>query len=83
MGEGKGPDVSFFLGDKLALVDVVICNPLADSFVDEEAAKPGATLAQAEKLKDQRHLATSEARKMEFHPLAFTTFGAPGRPRRS
>ena len=76
---GKGPDVIFTMGDKLALVDVVICNPLADTYVEAEAAKPGATLARAEAEKDRRHTAESEARRMVFYPLALTTFGAPGK----
>jgi len=78
-GGKKGPDVIFLMGDRLVLVDLVICNPLADSYVEAEAAKPGATLARTEAEKDRRHAAESKARGMEFYPLAFTTFGAPGK----
>ena len=67
------------MGERLVLVDLVICNPLADSYVEAEAAKPGATLARTEAEKDRRHTAESKARGMEFYPLAFTTFGAPGK----
>jgi len=76
---GKGPDVIFQMGDAMVLVDLVICNPLADSYVEAEAATPGATLKRAEAEKDRRHSAESAARKMEFYPLALTTFGAPGK----
>ena len=70
--------MSFLLADKFCLVDVVICNPLADSYVDAEAAAPGATLARAEAAKDRRHASPAEDRNMVFFPLALTTFGAPG-----
>ena len=76
---GTGPDVHFFMGDVLVLVDIVVCNPLADSYVDAEAAKPGATLDLHEGIKERKYADPAKARKMKFVPLALTTFGAPGK----
>ena len=77
-GGGTGPDVCFLLGGRLTLVDVVVTNPLADTYVDAELASPGATLLRAEKEKDRRSIAPSEVRRMDFFPLALTTFGNLG-----
>ena len=75
---GVGPDVCFLLGGILTLVDVVVVNPLADSYVDAEARAAGTTLATAESEKDRRHTPLVEARRMHFFPLALTTFGTVG-----
>ena len=76
---GAGPDVCFMLGLKLTLVDVVICNPLAESYVQAEAEYPGTTLARAEVIKNHDHLDAADKRCMDFHPLALTIFGQLGR----
>jgi len=75
---GRGPDVLFQMGDTLALVDIVICNPLADTYVEAEAATPGQTLKKWEAEKARRYGADILARGMEFYPLALTTYGTPG-----
>ena len=36
------------MGMALAVIDVVVCNPLAESYVYAEAQNPGETLARAE-----------------------------------
>jgi len=80
---GTGPDVHFFMGGVLVLVDIVVGNPLADSYVDAEAAKPGSMLDMHEGIKDRKYADPAKARKMRFVPLALTTFGAPGKKSRA
>jgi hypothetical protein len=75
---GCGPDVSFRLGRIVTLVDVVVVNPLAESYADTEAMMPGATLLFAEAAKDRKYLVPSAQRGMAFFPLALTTFGTLG-----
>jgi len=77
-GGGAGPDVCFLVGDTLTLVDLVITNPLAATYVADEQSVPGATLRRAEQEKDRRHTSHSAERNMVFYPLALTTFGTLG-----
>jgi hypothetical protein len=74
---GSGPDVCFQLGDSLALVDVTIVNPLAETYVDAEAREPGRTLRRADDGKDASYLSMAKARGMTFKPLAMSVFGEP------
>ena len=62
----------------MTLVDVVVVNPLAESYADTEAMMPGATLLFAEAAKDRKYLVPSAQRGMAFFPLALTTFGTLG-----
>ena len=75
---GVGPDVCFLMGMALAVIDVVVCNPLAESYVYAEAQNPGETLARAEigKIHEHREM---KNRELEFYPLALTIFGQLGR----
>ena len=75
---GKGPDVCFMLGMDLALVDVVVCNPLGKTYVKAEADTPGTTLERAETLKHHEHFEKAGKRTMVFFPLALTIFGQLG-----
>ena len=65
---GTCPYVCFMLGMTLALVDVVACNPLGESYVYAEADIPGTTLARAETLKDHEHFDKADKRDMVFLP---------------
>ena len=53
-------------------------NPLAPSYVEKEAAEPSYTLRMAEANKRRSHEEMALVRGMEFHPLAFSTYGIPG-----
>lgn len=75
---GKGPDVCFMMGMDLAVVDVVVINPLAESYVYAEYDTPGKTLVSAEKLKDHTHFDKMDKRTMIFFPLALTIYGQLG-----
>ena len=81
--KGSGPDVCFMLGLDLALIDVVVCNPLADSYVIAEAESPGTTLERAEIRKNHEHFERADKRDMVFYPLALTIFGQLGVKSRS
>ena len=76
---GAGPDVCFMMGMDIALIDVVVCNPLAESYVYAEAKNPGETLARAEIGKIHEHTVNTRNREMKFYPLAMTIFGQLGR----
>jgi hypothetical protein len=76
---GVGPDVLFLLGDEPLLIDVTIICTLAASYVVAEAAEPGKTLADAERTKYDQYTEFAEQRGMKFHPMAFSTFGTPGK----
>ena len=67
------------LGLDLALIDVVVCNPLAESYVIAEAESPGTTLERAEIRKNHEHFERADKRDMVFYPLALTIFGQLGR----
>ena len=66
------------LGMDLALVDVVVCNPLGKTYVKAEADTPGTTLERAETLKHHEHFEKAGKRTMVFFPLALTIFGQLG-----
>ena len=74
---GVGPDVCFQLGKHMALVDVTVVNPLADSYVAAEAVEAGTTLRRADEKKDSKYTTLAEDRLMTFHPLALSVFGTP------
>ena len=63
------------MGMNLALVDIVVCNPLAESYVYAEYDTPGTTLERREMLKHHEHFDKADKRIMVFHPLALTIFG--------
>ena len=71
------------LGLDLALIDVVVCNPLAESYVIAEAESPGTTLERAEIRKNHEHFERADKRAMVFYPLALTIFGQLGVKSRS
>ena len=73
-----GPDVCFQLDDAHTLVDIVVVNPLADSYVVAESRSPGSTLQGVEAMKDHRYGSATTSRRMVFHPLAITVFGTVG-----
>ena len=75
---GRGPDICFHLGRKIVLVDVTVVIPLAPSYVEKEAAEPSHTLRMAEANKRRSHEEMALVRGMEFHLLAFSTYGIPG-----
>ena len=77
-GNGTGPDVCFLLRDKQVLVDVVITNPLADTYIAGEASEPGFAVRLAESTKDKQYSARAATLGMEFYPLALSTFGTLG-----
>ena len=62
----------------LSLVDVVFCNPLAESYVNEEYDTRGTTLERAKTLKHHEHFDKADKRTMVFYPLALTTYGQLG-----
>ena len=66
------------MGMNLALVDIVVCNPLAETYVYAEHDTPGKTLVSAETLKDHTHFEKMDKRTMVFYPLALTTYGQLG-----
>jgi len=65
------------LGLDLALIDVVVCNPLAE-YVIAEAKIPGTTLEREEIRKHHEHFEKADRRNMVFYPLALTIFGQLG-----
>ena len=75
---GPAPDVCFALGASLALVDVAVTNPLADSYADAESREPGFALRRTEEDKKKRYGSKSSVRDMQFFPLVLSTFGTLG-----
>ena len=66
------------LGLDLALIDVVVSNPLAESYVIAEAESPGTTLERAEIRKHHEHFERTDKRDMVFYPLTLIIFGQLG-----
>ena len=68
----------FMMGMDPAVVDIVVCNPLAETYVYAEHDTPGTTLERAETLKHHTHIDKADKRTMVFYPLALTTYGQLG-----
>lgn len=66
------------MGASLALVDVAVTNPLADSYADAESREPGFALRRTEEDKKKRYGSKSSVRDMQFFPLVLSTFGTLG-----